>query len=96
MSLARDMMVAGFNLPDARGRDLELVCEQLGLRREGEPFRVRPMFAWYDLWVGAFWDQRRRRLYVMLLPTLGFHVQFSTLESDDDLRARATAHVRAL
>jgi len=20
---------------------------------------IRPVFAWYDLWVGAFWDQPR-------------------------------------
>ncbi len=27
-------------------------------------------FAWYDLWVGAYIDRERRRLYVCPLPCL--------------------------
>jgi hypothetical protein len=27
-------------------------------------------FAWYDLWVGAFWDQKSRTLYICPLPCL--------------------------
>ncbi len=37
---------------------------------------VRLVFAWYDLWVGAYWDQANRKLYVMVLPTLGFVADF--------------------
>lgn len=25
-------------------------------------------FAWYDLWIWAFWDQKKRILYVCPLP----------------------------
>lgn len=32
--------------------------------------RVSVAFAWYDLWVGAYWDCKRRVLYVCPLPTL--------------------------
>jgi hypothetical protein len=37
---------------------------------------VKPIFAWYDLWVGAFWDRRVRRLYLFPIPCLGLVVQF--------------------
>ena len=40
--------------------------------------RVRPIFAWYDLWVGAYWDRAGRRLYVLPLPCLGVVIQFSS------------------
>jgi len=29
---------------------------------------MRVSFAWYDLWVGAYWDHKRRVLYVCPLP----------------------------
>jgi len=30
--------------------------------------RIRAYFAWYDMWVGAYYDQEERILYVCLLP----------------------------
>jgi phage N-6-adenine-methyltransferase len=36
--------------------------------------RVRPVCAWYDLWVGAFWDGERRRLYIFPLPCFGLRI----------------------
>lgn len=30
--------------------------------------RVSVMFAWYDLWIGAYWDRRNRILYLCPLP----------------------------
>jgi hypothetical protein len=40
--------------------------------------RIRPIFAWYDLWVGFFWDGQKRRLYFFPVPMLGMVVQFAT------------------
>lgn len=37
---------------------------------------IKPIFAWYDLWVGAFWDGKKRRLYVLPVPCLGVVIQF--------------------
>lgn len=39
--------------------------------------RVRPLFAWYDFWVGVFWDQHKRVLYVFPVPMLGLCITFS-------------------
>lgn len=32
--------------------------------------KVSVRFAWYDLWVGAYWDRKTSTLYVCPLPTL--------------------------
>lgn len=46
-------------------------------RAQGErQVRVRPMFAWYDLWVGVFIDRAKRRVYVFPLPCLGVVVSW--------------------
>lgn len=34
------------------------------------------LFAWYDLWVGAFWDRQKKRLYILPLPCLGVVIHF--------------------
>ena len=39
--------------------------------------KISPIFAWYDLWVGVFWDRVKRKLYVMPFPTLGVVLNFS-------------------
>lgn len=36
---------------------------------------IRPIFAWYDFWVGIFWDQPKRRLYILPIPCIGIVIQ---------------------
>jgi hypothetical protein len=38
--------------------------------------RIKPIFAWYDLWVGAFWDRQKQRLYILPLPCIGVVIDF--------------------
>jgi hypothetical protein len=46
--------------------------------------RVRLSFAWYDLWVGAYWDRRERVLYVCPLPCLLLTIRADPGEWDYD------------
>lgn len=38
-------------------------------------FNIRPMFAWYDFWIGLFIDQKKATWYLFLLPMLGLRIQ---------------------
>lgn len=38
--------------------------------------KVRPIIAWYDLWIGAFWDRRDRRLFILPVPCVGIVIDF--------------------
>lgn len=45
----------------------------IGILRD---LRIRPVFAWHDLWIGARWDRRRRRLYLLPAPCIGVCLDF--------------------
>lgn len=33
--------------------------------------KISLVLAWYDLWVGAYWDRAHRRLYLLPVPCIG-------------------------
>lgn len=37
---------------------------------------IKPLFAWYDFWVGAYWCRKNRILYVLPIPCLGVAIHF--------------------
>jgi len=43
---------------------------------------IKPLFAWYDLWVGIFWDSRKRKLYILPLPCVGVVIEFPMRHND--------------
>ena len=58
-------------------------CEPHGLdvcpecdKCECEKWKLVPMFVWYDLWVGFYWDRKNKSLYFFPLPTLGVRLDF--------------------
>lgn len=38
--------------------------------------RTRVLFAWYDLWIGAYYDRANRRLYILPIPCVGVVIDF--------------------
>ena len=38
--------------------------------------RVEFVCAWYDLWIGAYWDSSKRKLYILPVPCLGVALCF--------------------
>jgi hypothetical protein len=39
--------------------------------------RTSLVLAWFDLWVGAYWDRDARRLYLFPVPCVGLRIDFS-------------------
>lgn len=38
--------------------------------------KISLVLAWYDLWIGVFWDRRECKLYILPLPCIGIAIQF--------------------
>lgn len=58
---------------------------------------VKPLFRWFDFWVGAYYDRKTRTLYMCPLPTIGVALQFgpeSEPNVDADVRALAAMATR--
>jgi energy-converting hydrogenase Eha subunit G len=46
--------------------------------------KIQFIFAWYDLWVGAFWDKKKRWLYILLIPMCGIILKFGQKKGQNE------------
>jgi hypothetical protein len=37
--------------------------------------KIKFLFAWYDLWIGLFWDSKKKWLYILPIPMFGIIIQ---------------------
>lgn len=53
--------------------------------RRKQKFKYLPklqlLFAWYDIWIGFFWDSKKKWLYVLPLPMVGLIIKFNENKS---------------
>lgn len=60
-------------LGGALAATLNFICWLIWLHR---PFRQwQFIFAWYDCWVGWYWDRSQRLLYILPLPMIGWRIR---------------------
>ena len=45
--------------------------------------KVSFIVAWYDMWIGAFWDSKKRRLYILPIPCMGVMLDFGGSNAHD-------------
>jgi len=38
---------------------------------------MKVFFAWYDFWIGWFWDRKKKVLYICPLPCVVIYIPFS-------------------
>ncbi len=38
--------------------------------------KIKLLFAWYDLWIGFFWDKNKSWLYILPIPCFGIILKF--------------------
>lgn len=36
--------------------------------------KIKFIFAWYDFWIGAYWDKTNKVLYIFPIPCFGFKI----------------------
>lgn len=43
--------------------------------------RVKPLFAWYDIWIGVFIDTKKSKIYILPLPCIGLVIDLNRRSS---------------
>jgi len=40
-----------------------------------DSLKISPLFAWYDIWIGIYYDTKRKTIYFLPLPMLGIKIK---------------------
>jgi len=51
-------------------------------KKRAKRMSIRPIFAWYDIWIGVFVDRPKRRIYIFPIPCVGVVIQLAALKYD--------------
>lgn len=55
--------------------------------------KIKPIFRWYDIWIGFYWDKDNRVLYCFPIPMFGLKIQFKNkFEWTEDTLLHAEFH----
>lgn len=57
------------DMPKAPRRTLTCAGMQVKVLLGARKMKITTKFAWYDLWVGGYWDRKTHVLYICPLPT---------------------------
>ena len=63
--------------------------ERRAKQREDEKFagvKFKLFFAWYDIWIGAYWSAKNRTLFLCLVPMVVLSVVFLRREVVSDFK----------
>ena len=44
---------------------------ELHIKKFFRHLKIKPIFAWYDLWIGIFWDKKKKNIYILPIPAIG-------------------------
>jgi len=50
--------------------------------------KVKMIFAWYDFWIGLFWDRTKKRLYIFPVPCFGVLIDFGDSDFNGNVHFR--------
>lgn len=50
-------------------------------------FKISFLFAWHSMWIGIFWDKKKKWFYFLPFPTIGFILKFKE-ETEEDLNLK--------
>ena len=70
-------------------KTLGSVISAFGDEAKGRSPLIKPIIAWYDLWVGIYYDRKRRKLYFLPIPCVGIVIDLAGVSSNGLVRRRS-------